>query len=105
MKGPILMYLSTNLNFPNLRESQSNRVEKLCHNIYHLCREMSLGFMRCNVKKKNDEKQKKEDSNNLVNIMIKTWNLRIATRLLKKMCQVASVHEMQHINSSPYHRL
>jgi len=38
---------------------------------------MSLGFMRCNVKKKKDEKQKKEDSNNLVNIMIKTLNLRI----------------------------
>ena len=48
------MYFPTNLNFPNLWESQLQRVEKLCQNIYHQCRRVSSGVIRCNVKEKKE---------------------------------------------------
>ena len=66
------MDLPTNLKFLDLRESQLNRIEMVCQNIYHRCREVSSGVMRCNVKEKKREERNKEDSDNLANMLIKT---------------------------------
>ena len=68
----ILMYLPIHLKFPNLWESRLNRVENLCQNIYHPCREVSSVVIRCTAKEKKREERNKEDNNDLANTVIKT---------------------------------